>query len=435
MNPQGPLGAWSRPTIVGITAAAALLANLAGILFAEVTVVLPHLLYLPITLAGYWYPQRGTAISVAIAGAYAAFALPLMPNEGVAVVARAVTLVAIGMLIAHLSRRLRVQETLYRGLYDHSVSGIFLLGADGRIEDANLRAGSMVGRATVELKGQLFTEFATAPETADRFLLALGRGPVEQQELGLVREDGRTVHCLASGAPLGPDRRVVTLADMTGLHLARAALEAANRTMAHLAGILDRDLTAAVRDLEACLAHIRLEVIDPEMLALLRPLGERIAALRRRGEVSREFRVLGTRPPAWQPVQDAVDEARARLDPGLVAVRAWTSRLEVYADPALPVALYHLLDNATRPGTGATAVVVSYHHGSDGCRVVVEDDGHGIPPAEREHLFEPTNERYGHGLYLAHEILGITGIGIAEEGTGDGARFVITVPLEECRVS
>ena len=66
---------------------------------------------------------------------------------------------------------------------------------------------------------------------------------------------------------------------------------------------------------------------------------------------------------------------------------------------------------------------------------MVEDDGHGIPPAEREHLFEPTNERYGHGLYLAHEILGITGIGITEEGTGDGARFVITVPLEECRVS
>lgn len=435
MNPRELLGAWKRPAIVGVTAAATLLVNLAGVLLAGVTVVLPHLLYLPIALAGYWYPRWGIAISVAIAGAYAAFALPLMPGEAVAICARAVTLVAIGALIAYLSRRLRIQEALYRGLYDHSVSGILLLGADGRIEDANLRAAALVGQAPVELQERPFGEYATDREAADRFLLALGRGPVEEQELSLVRDDGRTVHCLASGAPLGPDRRVVTLADMTGLHLTRRALEAANRTMAHLAGILDRDLAAAVRDLEACLARVRVEIADPEVLALLRPLGERIGGLQRRGEVSREFRVLGTRPPAWQPVQDAVEEARARLDPGPVAVRAWTSRLEVYADPALPVALYHLLDNATRQGTGATAVVVSYHQGPDGCRVVVEDDGCGVPPDDREHLFEPTGERYGHGLYLAREILGITGITIGEEGTEKGARFVITVPLEECRIS
>lgn len=421
--------------IVGLTATAVLLVNLAGILFAGVTVALPHLLYLPIALAGYWYPLRGTTISVAIACAYAAFALPLMPGEGVAVIARAVTLVAIGALIAHLSRRLRAQESLYRGLYDHSVSGVLLLGADGRIEDANLRAGALIGQAPADLRERPFAGFAADPEVAERFLIALGRGPVDQQELALVREDGRTVHSLASGAPLGSDRRVVTLADMTGLHLARAALEAANRTMANLAGILDHDLATAVDDLEGCLARVRAGVDDPEVLARLRPLGERIGALRRRKEVSREFRVLGTRPPTWQPVQDAVEEARARLDPGPVAVRAWTARLEVYADPALPVALYHLLDNATRPGTGASAVVVSYHHGPDGCRIVVEDDGHGVPPAQREHLFEPTDERYGHGLYLAREILGITGIGIAEEGSGKGARFVIMVPLEECRVS
>ncbi len=328
-----------------------------------------------------------------------------------------------------------MQEAVYHGLYDHSVAGILLFGAGGQVQDANLRAAALVGRPPDELTGMLFPALGADPEVALRFLLAVGRGPVEQQELTLVREDGRAVHCLASGAPLGPDRQVVTLVDMTGQHLARAALEAANRTMATLAGILDHDLAVAVDDLETCLARIRLGVADPEVLGLLRLFGERIEAIRRRGEVSREFRVLGTRPPAWQPVQDAVEEARHRLDPGPVAVLTWTARLEVYADPALPVALYHLLHNATLPRTGATAVVVSYHHAPDGCRIVVEDDGAGIPPEAREHLFDQTSTRYGHGLYLAREILGITGIGIAEEGTGTGARFVLSVPLEECRVS
>ena len=434
MNLRGLAGPRGRPVILGVTASAVLLANLAGILVAGVTVALPHLLYVPIALSGYWYPRRGTAVAVLIASAYSAFALPLVPGEGVAIVARGVTLVAVGALIAYLSRRLRDQEALYRGLYDHSVSGILLLGPDNRIEDANPRASDLLGQAPEDLRGRPFAECASDREAAERFLVALERGAVAEQELALVRADGRTVHCLASGAPLEVGRRVVTLADMTGLHRARAALEAANRTMAHLAGILDRDLARATGDLEACLARIRREIADPEVLALLRPLGERIGALRRRNEVSREFRVLGTRPPAWQRVQDAIEEAQARLDPGPVAVRAWTARLELYADPALPVALYHLLDNATRPDTGATAVIVTYHDGDGGCRIVVEDDGTGVPPGERDRLFEPTDDRYGHGLFLAREILGITGIGIAEEGTGKGARFVLTVPPEVCRV-
>jgi len=435
MDLRRVLGGWRRLGLVALTAAAALLVNLGGLLLAGVTVVLPHLLYLPIALAGYWFPRRGIAVSVGVAGLYAIPAILFTPSEAPAIGARAATLIAVGILIAYLSHRLRMQEAIYHGLYDHSVAGILIIEANGQVQDANLRAAALVGRAPDELEGVPFSELAAEPEVGARFLLAVGRGPVEQQELTLVREDGRAVHCLASGAPLDPGRRVVTLADMTGQHLAREALESANRTMATLGGILDHDLAAAVDELEACLARVRLAVAEPAVLALLRQLGDRVHALRRRGEVSREFRALGTRPPAWQRVGDAVEEARGRLDPGPVAVRAWTDRLEVYADPALPVALYHLLHNATLPETGATAVVVSYHHAPDGCLIVVEDDGVGVPSGERVHLFDPTSERYGHGLYLAREILGITGIGIAEEGMGRGARFVLSVPLEECRVS
>ena len=424
-----------RPAIVAGTAVLALLANLAG-LIAGVTVVLPHLLYLPIALAGYWYPRRGPLIAVGIAAAYAAMALALTPSEWLSIVARAVTLIAVGALIAYLSRRLAAEEERYRGLFDHSVAGILVVDADGVVRDANPRAAALIGRGDGRTRGDAPRGGLGRPRCRGR---VPGREhPADRSdaaELDLIHAERRAVHCLASGAPLGNGLTLVTLADMTEERMARDALEAANQTMASVAMILDHDLTGDVAALDACLEQGRESVDDPETVALLRRIGDRVAAVARRIAVSREFRVLGTRPPAWQPVQAALEEACARLDPGPVAVRAWAARLEVYADPALPVAFYHLLHNATRPGTGATAVVITYRHGPEGCRIIVEDDGLGVPPEERDTLFSPAAGRYGRGLFLAREILGITGIGIAEEGTGSGARFVLSVPHEGCRVA
>lgn len=422
-----------RPTFVASTAALALLANLAGLL-AGLTVVLPHLLYLPIALAGYWYPRRGPLIAAAIAAAYAAMALALTPTEWLSIGARAVTLVAVGVLIAYLSRRLATEKERYRGLFDHSVAGILVVDGDGVIRDANPRAARLIGRAAGELVGTPLAAISADPDGAAAFLAEVARSSIGRTELELVHAERRPVHCLASGASLDNGLTLVTLADMTEERMARDALEAANQTMASVAMILDHDLTGDIAALDACLERGRETVDDPETIALLRRIGEGVAAVARRLAVSREFRVLGTRPPSWQPVQAAIEEACARLDPGTVAVRDWTARLEVYADPALPVALYHLLHNATRPGTGATAVVITYRHGPEGCRILVEDDGVGVPAEERVTLFSPGAGRYGHGLFLTREILGITGIGIAEEGTGTGARFVLSVPPEGCRV-
>lgn len=422
-----------RPAVVAVTAVVALLDNLAGLL-AGVTTVLPHLLYVPIALASYWYPRRGILIAAGIAAAYAAMALALAPSEWLSITARAATLIAVGTLIAYLSRRLAAEEERYRGLFDHSVAGILVVDGDGIIQEANRRGAALVGRGVGELEGTSLTEVSADPGVAAEFLAGASHGPVEEVSLDLVRIDRRPVHCLASGAPLGDGLTLVTIADVTGQYLAKSALESANRTMATLVRILDQDLTADLEALDTLLERERAAVDDPEAIALLRQIGEEVNAIARRIAISREFHALGTRPPAWQPLEAAVEEARMRLDPGPVAVRPWVARLEIYADPTLPSALYHLLHNATRPRVGANAVVISYHYGPDGCRVYVDDDGIGLPPAERAALLVAGDKRNRHGLSFVRETLGITGIGIAEEGTGCGARFVLSVPPEACRV-
>jgi len=64
--------------------------------------------------------------------------------------------------------------------------------------------------------------------------------------------------------------------------------------------------------------------------------------------------------------------------------------------------------------------------------VIIGDNGVGIPAEMKLEIFEPGMMRNrGLGLFLAKEILSITGLTIEETGVpGKGARFVIHVPLE-----
>jgi signal transduction histidine kinase len=107
----------------------------------------------------------------------------------------------------------------------------------------------------------------------------------------------------------------------------------------------------------------------------------------------------------------------------------------VYADPMLDKAVAHLLDNAIRHGQSVSTISISVQDGGNGAVVIVEDNGAGIPADGKERIFERGVGKYtGWGLFLAREILAITGITIAETGVpGKGARFEIHVPAESYR--
>jgi signal transduction histidine kinase len=72
-----------------------------------------------------------------------------------------------------------------------------------------------------------------------------------------------------------------------------------------------------------------------------------------------------------------------------------------------------------------TATIVGPH-----AEVVIEDDGVGIPIKDKERIFERGfGKGVGWGLFLAREILAVTGLSIIENGEPEkGARFVITLP-------
>jgi len=67
----------------------------------------------------------------------------------------------------------------------------------------------------------------------------------------------------------------------------------------------------------------------------------------------------------------------------------------------------------------------------------VEDNGNGIAPEDRVHLFtKGFGKNTGLGLFLSREILSITNMEIRETGTyGKGARFEIIVPKGSYRMT
>lgn len=103
--------------------------------------------------------------------------------------------------------------------------------------------------------------------------------------------------------------------------------------------------------------------------------------------------------------------------------------------------LANLLDNAQHYAGGATRVAVALE--GETARVAVEDEGPGIPPDERERIFDRFSrgtsgrrrglgEGTGLGLAIVSEHLRILGGRVWVEANGvRGARFVVELPLAE----
>ena len=145
---------------------------------------------------------------------------------------------------------------------------------------------------------------------------------------------------------------------------------------------------------------------------------------------------MGERDPEWLRVEWTVKRAAESVRLNGTRLEIASPMPEVFADPMLEKAFANLLDNATAHGNGLTAIRVSFRHQNGEGEIVFEDDGVGVPAAQKEEIFERgVGKNTGLGLFLTKEILGITGISIRECGEeGKGARFEIAVPKGKWRM-
>ncbi len=144
-------------------------------------------------------------------------------------------------------------------------------------------------------------------------------------------------------------------------------------------------------------------------------------------------------------VEEVAEAVVARMRPQLTSVRLelqLTDELpEIPADPVqLDQVFTNLLENAARhsPAGGTVRIHVGREDGS--VRVRITDEGPGIPPGQREKVFEPfyrgreDPERPGSGLGLAIVRAIVTAHGgriWIEETAAGGTAVVLDLPIEE----
>jgi len=149
-----------------------------------------------------------------------------------------------------------------------------------------------------------------------------------------------------------------------------------------------------------------------------------------------DYQKVGVKSPQWQDVRSLVDAAAEEKVPGNLKVRnEIPAGTEIYADPLIGKVFSNLMENSVKYGEKVTMLRVSLEKTAAGSTIVCEDDGIGIPDGRKESIFTYEHGMtMGLGLFLAREILAITGITLHETGTsGSGARFEIRCPEQTIR--
>jgi len=450
----------NRLLLLGFITVVTLGANLLGLL-SGFTVVFAHLLYFPVILAGYWYPRQGIPYSICVGLIYGTMFFVLSPSDpllAVTAISRMAILIIIGGVVGLLSLRLRESEQQLHQIIEFLPDATFAIDNEGRVIAWNRAIEEMTGVKKAQILYRGNYEYAVPFYKERRLVLAdlilkedvesAAKYPyIENEGNKIISEvfiphfrGGRGAHLFFSATALiDADGKVTgaieSIRDVTDEVMTESALQNTSRQLNTLAGIIRNDLS---KKLAVMYGHLRIGVIkfnDPEVISFINDIMDSANGIRRQIEISREFRDIGTSPPGWMPVQNAVVESAGRLEFKNVRMRTWVERLEIFADPHIPTVFYHLFDNSLKESTGATMVLVSYHVTDQGCSIIIEDNGTGIPESGKELLFTQSSESYGRGLFLSSEILAITGIDIRETGVpGEGARFEIIIPSEGYRI-
>ncbi len=137
----------------------------------------------------------------------------------------------------------------------------------------------------------------------------------------------------------------------------------------------------------------------------------------------------------WRDIREIF--LQAAMGRGLFGIRTDVlfEGVSVYSDRLIEKIFYALIDNSVVHGEKVTRITLSFHEEDDTGVLVYEDNGSGIPPGQKEMIFEHgVGRNHGLGLYLARGILQVHGISIRETGEyGRGARFEMRIPRQYYR--
>jgi PAS domain S-box-containing protein len=208
-----------------------------------------HLLYVPIAIAAYWYPNRGMVYAFLVSAVYFSMVYVITggaPTELAAALIKCVVFVGVAAVISSLAIHLQKSEMKYRGIFNHSEAGTGLVNIkDLSIIDANQRFASVLGYTPDDLNRITFSELWTDASERDLFFSQLNRvGSIENFETRLNTKMSGIRWVLLSAGMILDNMFVCTMVDITARKNAEEALlikDHAIRSSINAVAMLDLD--------------------------------------------------------------------------------------------------------------------------------------------------------------------------------------------------
>jgi PAS domain S-box-containing protein len=333
---------------------------------------------------------------------------------------------------------LQKSEEKYKNLIEHIGEVVCEVDSRGKITYISPQVTGLLGFSPGDLIGRDFASLSEPVSREDftsylKGMLAAGQ-PVTLYEHAMLRSDGKPVTVQSSGTPFFTDGTLkgyrFVSRDISGQMRAEEALRQANVKLNLLSSITRHDVLNQLTIIIGLLEILKDRISDTDILSLMEK--ERLAAEKIHDLINftRDYQDIGIRSPKWQTVADIAKKSVRNLDLGAVSNDIRLDDLQIYADPLLEKVFYTLYENTLRHGGEVRTISLSFREENGGAVIVYEDDGTGIPDDEKNLIF---NREYGkntgYGLFLATEILSITGIAMTETGSfGAGSRFELHVP-------
>jgi len=231
--------------------------------------------------------------------------------------------------------------------------------------------------------------------------------------------------------PYGKNLLYAAARDITERKQVEQALQLANKKLNLMAEITRHDIRNKLTVLGGYLSLLKEYPPRSQASMYVDKLMETTTVIAQHIEFTRLYQNLGVVPPSWQNVQTVFLRACTHVDLHQVQISSDLDNVEVFADPLLERVFFNQIDNTMRyGGPKKTLISLAAHETSDGLIISIEDDGVGIPLQDKEKIFRRGfGKNTGLGLFLAREILSITGISLRETGEYlQGARFELFIP-------
>lgn len=340
--------------------------------------------------------------------------------------------------------RSRIEQTLieseekFRTLVENSLDGILIIDMTGRILFANKAMAEMVASESdigydSHEGGRNVLDFI-APEARDFVVQdfrnvneGLDRYPVQYPA---VTTSGKRIWIEGIGRKIlyrTVPAVLVSIRDITARKQMEETLLRTNKQLSLLSSITRHDVLNKIAIIQGHIALAQRQGATPDYPTLIEKIAPVITVIRQQVEFTRVYQNLGAKEPEWQSAEKFLESASV---PKSVTLKNELKDLEIYSDMMLEKVFHNLVDNSLRHGERVTEIRLVSHPDDNGLTITYEDNGIGIPAKEKGKIFDRGyGKNTGLGLFLAREILAITGMTIRETGKeGKGARFEIHVP-------